>query len=163
MRPFSFLINKTFHTLVFLISNTMFESSLWGLFASAFISSTLFPGGSEALLVYLYIQHPEEFVSLLVVASLGNTLGAMTSWAIGRLLAWRIPLHVHNEKRQRAIDRLGRYGSPVLLLSWLPVVGDPLCAAAGWLRMHWLKSLIFIGIGKALRYLFVLELTKYSL
>ena len=137
--------------------------SLWVLFFSAFISSTLFPGGSEALLVYLFVQQPEKFVSLLVVASLGNTLGAMTSWAIGRFLSWRFPLHVHNEKRQRAIGRLGRYGSPVLLLSWLPVVGDPLCVAAGWLRMHWLKALVFIGIGKALRYLFVLEVAKYSL
>ena len=141
----------------------MHETGLLGLFASAFISSTLFPGGSEALLVYLFVQQPEEFVHLLAVASLGNTLGAMTSWAIGRFLAWRLPLYVHNEKRQRAIDRLGRYGSPVLLLSWLPVVGDPLCVAAGWLRMHWLKSLIFIGIGKTLRYLLVLELAKYSL
>jgi membrane protein YqaA with SNARE-associated domain len=139
------------------------NSHLLGLFFSAFISSTLFPGGSEALLAYLYVQYPERYWSLLAVASLGNTLGAMTSWGIGRLLAWRFPLYVHNERRQKAIDRLGRYGSPVLLLSWLPVVGDPLCVAAGWLRMHWLKSLIFIGLGKTLRYLFLLELTKYSL
>lgn len=138
-------------------------TDLFSLFLSAFISSTLFPGGSEAYLVYLYVHGPDHYARLLLVASVGNTLGAMTSWGIGRLLAWRYPLRVHDPKRQRAIERVGRYGSPVLLLSWLPVVGDPLCVAAGWLRIHWLKSLIFIGIGKGLRYLFVLELAKYSL
>lgn len=141
----------------------MTDSIFWGLFASAFVSSTLFPGGSEALLVYLFVHNPGQYIPLLAVAALGNTLGAMSSWGIGRIIRWRFPLRTHDEKRQRAIARLSRYGSPILLLSWLPLVGDPLCVAAGWLRIRWLKALVFIGIGKTLRYLFVLEVAKYSL
>lgn len=139
------------------------DSSLLTLLFSAFISSTLMPGGSEALLVYLFLDDPQRYVLLLVVATLGNTLGAMTSWGIGRLIAWRYPAHSHDQKRQRAIARIQRFGSPILLFSWLPLIGDPLCVAAGWLRIHWLKALVFIAIGKALRYIFVLEVVKYSL
>ncbi len=62
------------------------------------------------------------------------------------------------DKHQPAIERIRRWGSPVLLLSWLPVIGDPLCVAAGWLRIHWLLSLVLIGIGKTVRYLVVIYL-----
>lgn len=141
----------------------MNELSLVGLFASAFISSTLFPGGSEALLVYLYLETPERYGVLLAVAALGNTMGAMVTWGIGRIIVWRFPLRQWQHRHEKAIARLQHYGSPLLLLSWLPLVGDPLCLAAGWLRIHWFNSLIFIAIGKVLRYLFVLELAKYSL
>jgi len=58
----------------------------------------------------------------------------------------------------KAIERLRRWGAPVLLLSWLPIIGDPLCVAAGWLRIHWLLSLMLIGIGKTVRYTVVVFL-----
>ncbi|MDH5184032.1 MAG: DedA family protein [Gammaproteobacteria bacterium] len=138
----------------------MFANELLGLFVSAFISSTLFPGGSEAVLIYLYAHSPHSYVVLVVVATIGNTLGAMTSWGIGRFLAWRFPQRSHTDKSQQAIARLSQYGSPVLLLSWLPIIGDPLCVAAGWLRIHWLKALLFILVGKLLRYWFVLEAVR---
>jgi membrane protein YqaA with SNARE-associated domain len=60
--------------------------------------------------------------------------------------------HLRKPAQQRAIERLRRFGSPALLLSWLPVVGDPLCFAAGWLRQSFLLSLLFIALGKAARY-----------
>jgi membrane protein YqaA with SNARE-associated domain len=53
---------------------------------------------------------------------------------------------------QQAVLRIQRWGSPALLFSWLPLAGDPLCVAAGWLRIHWLASLLFIGVGKTARY-----------
>lgn len=137
--------------------NPMPDSELLGLFASAFVSSTLFPGGSEAYLIYLYAQASHSVLVLLVVATLGNTLGAMSSWGIGRFLAWRFPQHGHSEKSQQAMARLNQYGSPVLLLSWLPIIGDPLCVAAGWLKVPWWKALLFIVVGKCLRYWFVLK------
>lgn len=133
--------------------------SLWFLFFSAFISSTLFPGGSEAVLAYLTSEAEYSLVLLILVATLGNTLGAMTSWGIGRLISIKYSTEkLSKESQQKAVERLQHYGSPILLLSWLPVIGDPLCVAAGWLRIHWLQSLIFIAIGKLLRYIVVVYL-----
>jgi len=132
--------------------------SLWGLFLSAFVSSTVLPGGSEAVLMLLAAESAGDKLVLLTVATLGNTLGGMTSWALGRVIAWRFPARRIAANEQRAIARIRRWGSPALLLSWLPVVGDPLCLAAGWLRVHWLTSLSFIAIGKALRYAVLLLL-----
>ncbi|MFK5914197.1 MAG: YqaA family protein [Woeseiaceae bacterium] len=132
---------------------------LWFLFISAFISSTLFPGGSEAVLVYLALDTENVLFLLVLVATLGNTLGAMTSWGIGRLISIRYSSHkLTKPSQQKAVERLKKYGSPVLLLSWLPIIGDPLCVAAGWLRIHWLKSLLYIIVGKLMRYIVVIFL-----
>lgn len=129
--------------------------SLWGLFASAFLSSTLLPGGSEAVLAYLDHGGAHDAGLLLVVASAGNTLGGMSSWLIGRLIPAK---RIQRDEVQRAVTRIRRHGSPALLLSWMPVVGDPLCVAAGWLRIHWAKALLFIAAGKMARYAVVLLL-----
>lgn len=130
----------------------MTDHPLWLLFISAFTSSTLLPGGSEALLAYQANNLIQPPILLLIVATAGNSLGGMLTWLLGRWLVWRFPARELEQKHQVAIGRLKRWGSPALLLSWLPVLGDPLCMAAGWLRTHWLQSLIFIIIGKALRY-----------
>ena len=133
--------------------------TIWFLFFSAFISSTLFPGGSEAVLAYLVSDATHPLYLLITVATIGNTLGAMTSWGIGRLVSIRYSTEkLSKESQQKAVTRLQHYGSPILLLSWLPVIGDPLCVAAGWLRIHWLKSLLFITTGKLLRYIVVIYL-----
>lgn len=133
--------------------------SLWFLFFSAFISSTLFPGGSEAVLAYLASEAEHPLMLLVIIATLGNTLGAMTSWGIGRLLAIRYSTEqLTKASQQKAVERLHKYGSPILLLSWLPVIGDPLCVAAGWLRINVWYSLFFIAVGKLLRYLVVIYL-----
>ena len=129
------------------------DVSLWSLFGSAFLSSTLLPGGSEALLVYLASDAVYTPLTLLSVAAVGNTLGGMTSWGLGRLIAVKVPARgLVKPEQQQAVERIQRWGSPLLLLSWLPVIGDPLCVAAGWLRLHWLLSLVFIGAGKTARY-----------
>ena len=133
------------------------ELSLWGLFLSAFVSSTLFPGGSEVVLGVLAAERHYDPWLLLAIASLGNTLGALTTWLLGYWLARRFPLEGHlSTNRQRAVAWLRRWGSPALLLSWLPVVGDPLCFAAGFLRLPFLASLLFIALGKAARYAVIL-------
>ena len=135
------------------------DASLWSLFGSAFISSTLFPGGSEAVLVYLASDTTYTPLTLLSVAAVGNTLGGMTSWGLGWLIAVKYPARGLVKPGQRqAVNRIQRWGSPLLLLSWLPVIGDPLCVAAGWLRLHWLSSLVFIGVGKTARYAVLLYL-----
>ncbi|VAX08065.1 Putative membrane protein [hydrothermal vent metagenome] len=130
----------------------MTDYPLWELFFSALVSSTLLPGGSEALLAYQasnQISHP---LALLMAATIGNSLGGMLTWLLGRWLAWRFPARELEQKHHTAMRRLKHWGTPALLFSWLPVVGDPLCLAAGWLRTNWLQSLIFISVGKALRY-----------
>lgn len=129
------------------------SSGIWGLFLSAFISSTLAPGGSEAVLAYLVSQGEIPARVLLFTATLGNTLGALTTWLLGLWAARRYPLdNLQNEKRQKAVASVRRYGLPILLLSWLPIVGDGFCFAAGWLRMSFLASLAAIAVGKLARY-----------
>ncbi len=133
------------------------QSELWGLFLGSFLGSTLLPGGSEVILALLAANNEHDNATLLAVATLGNTLGGMSSWLIGRMIAWRYPTQkMTHPQRLRAIQRLQKWGSPLLLLSWLPIVGDPLCVAAGWLRVHGGLALIFIAAGKAARYAAIL-------
>lgn len=129
------------------------EYTLGGLFLSAFLSSTLFPGGSEVVLAVLVSQRTYDPWLLWGVATAGNTLGGMTSWGLGFVMSWRFPVsRLTKVRHQQAVERVQQWGSPLLLLSWVPVIGDPLCVAAGWLRVNGLIALLFIGIGKALRY-----------
>lgn len=130
---------------------------LWGLFFSGFLASTLLPGGSEVALLYAANQPDANLWLIGLVTSLGNTLGGMSSWGLGWWIKSKFG-SLDEAKQQRALERVQAYGSPVLLLSWLPVIGDPLCLAAGWLRVGWLPALIFIGLGKAARYAVLLYL-----
>ena len=133
---------------------------LWGLFVGAFLSATLLPGGSEVVLAYLAGVNNHDPWVLLAVASAGNTLGGMSSWLIGRLIpAGRL----QRPDLDPAVARIARHGSPVLLLSWVPIIGDPLCAAAGWLRVSWQWALLYIGLGKTLRYAVILLLVRETL
>jgi len=117
---------------------------LWGLFASSFLSATLLPGNSEVVLAALVHHLPAQKWPALAVATLGNTLGGLTSYLIGRLFP--------KPRAGRAVTWLNRYGPPALLLSWLPVIGDALCVASGWLRQNALAATLFIAIGKFARY-----------
>lgn len=129
------------------------DYSLGGLFLSAFLSSTLLPGGSELVLATLLAQHTHDPWILFGVATAGNTLGGMSTWLVGLLISWRYPLTgLSKPQHHRAIDQIRQWGSPVLLLSWIPFIGDPLCLAAGWLRVHVLVAFLLIGVGKAVRY-----------
>jgi len=129
------------------------EYSLFGLFLSAFLSSTLLPGGSEVVLIYLVSEGWHNLYLLWIVASLGNTLGGMTSWLLGRWLIYRYPDKILNERNHTlALKRLKKWGPWALLFSWLPIVGDPLCLIAGWLKIPILISLLCILVGKSLRY-----------
>ena len=141
------------------MANLIDEWGLWGLFISSFISSTILPGGSEAVLAALQINSTHSALSLLAVATAGNTLGGMTSWLLGYLIGKRwTTKRLLKAEHQRAAKWLEQHGSPLLLLSWLPIVGDPLCLAAGWLKIHFWPALFFIAVGKAARYGFVLML-----
>lgn len=118
--------------------------TLGTLFVSSFLAATLLPGGSEAVLFGVLKLHPEQLWPALGVATLGNTLGGMSSYLIGRLVPQVKPL--------KGLDAVRRWGSPALLLSWVPLLGDPLCVAAGWLRLNAWWSALFIAAGKFARY-----------
>lgn len=124
-----------------------------GLFGSAFISSTLAPGGSEAMLAYMVTTGQHPVVWLIAVATIGNTLGAMTTWWLGVWTSKKYPAEqVLSKNNQKSIDRVRRWGGWTLFFSWLPVVGDGLCFAGGWLRLSLATSLLAIFLGKAIRY-----------
>jgi membrane protein YqaA with SNARE-associated domain len=121
------------------------QTSLWGMFFSAFVSATILPGNSEIVLVAVLIKFPALFWQAVGIATLGNTLGGMTSYAIGRV--------VPNKADGKALAWLTRYGEWALLLSWAPLIGDALCVAAGWLRINPWLALLMLAIGKCARYL----------
>lgn len=123
------------------------EAGLLGLFLSSFLAATLLPGGSEVALFALLKLHPEQAVPALVLATLGNTLGGMSTYALARLLPQRLA-------PSKSV-MVARRGAPVLLFAWAPIVGDALCAAAGWLRLAWLPCALWMAAGKGLRYLVV--------
>lgn len=119
-------------------------AALGGLFLSAFLAATLLPGGSEAVFAGVLHLHPEQAANALVLATAGNTLGGMSTYLLARLLP-----------RKEVPARLAfvrRHGSLALLLSWVPLIGDALCAAAGLLRLHWLPCLAWMALGKGARY-----------
>ena len=120
-------------------------AELAALFAAAFAAATLVPLPSEAAL-FGYLQlHPERAALAVAVATAGNTAGGMTSYLLGRL----IPQRSFNA---RALSLVRRFGAPATFLAFLPLVGDALCVAAGWLRIHWLAALAFMAAGRLARY-----------
>lgn len=129
----------------------------WSLFFSALVSSTLFPGGSEALLLYKLGEGGDVW-ALVFIATVGNVLGSLITYGMGRLgneAVHKKWLRMDEAKVARAESWFGKYGMPSLLLAWLPVVGDPLCLVAGLLRCSLLYFLILVTVGKAARYAFI--------
>ncbi|PJG85002.1 YqaA family protein [Conservatibacter flavescens] len=139
------------------------KHGLWLMFLSAFLSATVLPGNSEVVFMGLatpillvepsYVATP--ILTLLGVAVVGNSLGSISTYWLGRLFP--APLE-KDRKTYWVVQKMQRFGSPVLLLSWLPVVGDIACAVAGWLRINSFWASIFIIIGKTVRYVFLLFL-----
>lgn len=130
--------------------------SLWTLFISALVSSTLLPGGSEGLLAYQVSQQPDAWILIVAVATLGNTLGSYITLAMGLLISRYYPLKsLDKPSQQRAKRWLIQRGPWVLLFAWLPLIGDPLCLLAGWLRVNLVFALLAIAIGKLLRFMLV--------
>ena len=122
-------------------------------FVVSFISATLLPLGSEPAVFGLIKLNPHLFWPAIGVATAGNTLGGALSWWMG-LGAHKVvdkAKGVHTEVR--ALAWLKRFGAKACLLSWLPVVGDPLCAVAGWLKLPFWPCVGYMLAGKFLRYL----------
>ena len=152
-------------------------ASLLSLFLGSFFAATLLPGGSEAVLFGVLKSYPETLWSALLIATVGNTLGGMLSFGMGWLLPQTQQLkHVEKLRPQHGgaehsgagvaashplpqtagfasnVSRVRRYGTPALLLAWVPLIGDALCLAAGWLRLNWWQATLFMALGKFARY-----------
>lgn len=135
-------------------------SLLWGLFASSVLASTLLPGGSELTLTALALGGEFDHWTILWVATLGNTLGGLSNWVIGYWVSRRYPLQGSKQADRHPVAWrwVQRYGVWTLLLSWLPVIGDPLVLLAGWLRMRFRYVVPLVLLGKGLRYALLLWL-----
>ncbi len=128
------------------------DAGLGALFLISFLSATLLPGGSEVVLAAYALRHGELAAPAWLLATVGNTLGGMSTYALARLF----PKPAHAQRT----DWLQRHGAPVLILAWAPIIGDALCAAAGWLRLSWLRCMLWMALGKAARYGVILWLSQ---
>ena len=129
-----------------------------GLFAVAFLAATILPAQSEAVLGGLVMSEAYPVVALLAVASAGNILGSTVNWLLGRGIARfrnRRWFPAGEASLERASRWYGRYGRWSLLLSWVPIIGDPLTVIAGVLREPFWSFLLLVAIAKIGRYLAV--------
>ena len=131
-------------------------------FVVAFVSATLLPLGSEPAVFGLVKLNPELFWPAVLVATAGNTLGGALTWWMGLGAHKAVDRARGSSTELRALAWLKRFGPPGCLLSWLPVVGDPLCAVAGWLKLPFWPCLFYMAIGKFLRY-FVMTLALLAM
>jgi membrane protein YqaA with SNARE-associated domain len=122
------------------------------LFLAAFVSATLIPVGSEPALFGLLQLNPDLFWPAVLVATAGNTLGGAVDWWMGYEAHHLVDKYRHSRTHIKAIDWLERLGPKACLLAWLPLIGDPLCAVAGWLRFPFWPCLGYMLVGKLLRY-----------
>lgn len=128
------------------------EYGLATVFVVCFVSATLLPVGSEFAVIGLVKLNPELFWPAVLVATAGNTLGGAVSWWMGygaEQIYERVKHHPHHT---RALDWLRGFGPKACLMAWLPGVGDPLCAVAGWLKLSFWPCVGYMAIGKFARY-----------
>jgi membrane protein YqaA with SNARE-associated domain len=143
----------------------MTGAGLFSLFLGSLLASTILPGGVEVLLYAMVESGSYSSQSLLVTATAGNTLGGIVTYGMGVLLfrglshvSWGQRLQKYFKLEPSSLERVRRWGIPCLLLSWMPVIGDPLCLAAGYLGLAFWPSALMIATGKFLRYLALLWL-----
>ena len=129
------------------------EFGLSTVFIVALVSATLLPLGSEPAVFGLVKLEPSLFWPAVLVATAGNTLGGAISWWMGYGAEWAVEHARHKPTEHRVLGWLERFGPKACLLSWLPIVGDPLCAVAGWLKLPFWPCMLYMAIGKFGRYL----------
>ena len=141
----------------------MIELSVYGgLFLVALLSASILPLQSEAILVGLLLSDNHPVWLLLAVASVGNVLGSLLNWYLGKYLQHfqqRRWFPVKPEQLDKASRWYLKYGKWSLLLSWVPIIGDPLTVIAGVLREPFLPFLLLVTIAKVSRYLVLAGVT----
>ncbi len=143
----------------------LLHNGLPALFVLSFLAATILPLGSEWLLITL-IFNSFDPGSVVTVATVGNFFGACTTYGIGlwgSVFLLQKVLRIDTKQIERATALFRRYGSWTLLLSWLPIIGDPLCLVAGSLRFNFFLFSVLVFIGKLGRYAFIAAVTSGSL
>jgi len=134
------------------------DAGLWGMFLSAFLSATVLPGSSELVMTALITAYPALAWQAFGAALAGNVLGCVLSFWMGHAgrqgyeRFQRVKVNLDHPR----VQRLRRWGPPALFLSFLPLVGDALVLAAGWLKMPFWQSMLWIAAGKGARYLLLM-------
>jgi membrane protein YqaA with SNARE-associated domain len=127
-------------------------------FVVSLISATLLPLGSEPVVFGLIKLNPSLFWQTILVATVGNTIGGAIDWWMGYGAHRVLDKYNSSSTHAKALKWLERLGPKACLLAWLPAVGDPLCAVAGWLKLPFWPCLLYMAIGKFLRYLLITTL-----
>ncbi|MEM7173139.1 MAG: YqaA family protein [Pseudomonadota bacterium] len=143
----------------------MISTGYVSLFVSAFLAATFFPASSEVVLAGLAASGEFNHAWLLIVASAGNTLGSVVNWLLGRFcLRWqdRCWFPAKPETLEKASLWFNRYGVWSLLLSWVPIIGDPITLVAGILKVRFWTFLVLVAIAKTIRYLAVLGMIAWT-
>ena len=130
------------------------DYGLWGLFLGAFLAATVVPFSADVLLIGLLIAGANSPAALIIVATLGNWLGGLTSYAIGRAGKWEWieRLRVSRESLEKQQARIERYGAPIALLTWVPFIGDVFAVALGFYRVKFLPATLWMLVGKGMRF-----------
>ena len=136
----------------------MFQNlGLFGLFLGCLLAATILPFSSEALLAGTLLLDYSPW-TVILVATLGNTIGGMTCYLLGWLCKWSWIerfLKVKEETMVKAHQKVEKYGSFAALFAWLPIIGDPIALAMGLLRTRVVPTTVLMFIGKGLRYMVV--------
>ena len=126
---------------------------LTSVFLVSFVSATLLPLASEPALFAVIKSNPSLMWPAIALATLGNTLGGIVDYWMG--LVARRALAPHGQRHARWLRWAERFGPKILLLGWLPIVGDPLCTLAGWKKLPFWPCACYMAIGKGARYLVI--------
>ena len=144
-------------------------NDLYSLFIGSLLASTVVPGGVEVLLYYMFQSGQHSFISLLAVSTSGNTIGGVITFLMGVVLhrglagfSWHNRIQKFFKLDDTALVRVQKWGIPILFFSWMPIIGDPLCLAAGYLRLSFWPSAAMIFFSKFSRYLVLLWLFTYQ-
>jgi membrane protein YqaA with SNARE-associated domain len=122
---------------------------LSSLFVISLLSATILPLGSEPAVFAVVKANSQMFWPAMCVATVGNTIGGIIDYWLG----YTAKQAFARERRTRWFGWLERFGAKAMLLSWLPGIGDPLCALAGWLKLPFWQCVFYMAVGKFLRYL----------
>ena len=135
----------------------LIEVGYFGLFLLTFLSATILPLSSELMLILMLTQNYSP-LTCLIVASSGNSLGGVTNYIIGRLgnIKWLKRIGVKEEKIQKTLPKIQKYGAYLAFLSWVPFIGDLFIVGLGFFRVSFTKVTLYMVIGKFTRYLIII-------
>ncbi len=131
------------------------QYGLWGLFLGSFLAATVVPFSADVLFVGMLLAGLHSPAQVLIVATLGNWLGSLTSYGIGRSGKWEWieKLHISRQSLEKQKSKIDRFGAYIALLTWLPFIGDIFAVALGFYRVSFISAAVWMLVGKAVRFI----------